>query len=114
MLGVDLARVKQLCRAGRLPTLSPPDWLADADVWIPVDALFGAPTPLDTGRPLVYKRGEGCKGRQARDHAQSYPTPATAQKSEIPAQNSKNLGRHEDSRNASSDKHLQRTARNVP
>lgn len=114
VLGIDASRLKQLIRAGRLPTLTPPEWLSPADVWIPVDALFGAPCELDRGRPLVKSRVDGLLRRAEADHSQSYPTPRSAQNQQQSAQNRKNLYRPGEDRKPARDNGLRAVWSNVP
>lgn len=103
VLGVGPTRIKQLIREGRLPTITTPEHLGPVRVWIPVDALIGAPTPLEQGRPIEKRSGQGIPKRMKADRNQSYPTPARLQNLE---RNTRKMRPGEDSRNYSIDRDL--------
>lgn len=63
ILGVQARRVRQLIDEGRLPVVEMPDG-AQTDRFIPLDALFMAPSSLDRGRPLERRPGAGYPTRR--------------------------------------------------
>lgn len=111
ILGVGSTRIKQLIREGRLPTITTPETLGPARVWIPVDSLIGAPTPLEQGRPIEKRSGQGLPGRMKADRNQSYPTPARLRNLESKP---RKLRPGEDSCNTLRDKHLDHYSPNGP
>lgn len=52
ILGVSRQRVRQLIDVHRLPLIDDMPGGNPADVFIPIDALLGAPMAIDTGRPM--------------------------------------------------------------
>lgn len=55
-LAVSPTRIRALIKQGRLPTVGPAP--GDGDTYIPVDALMGAASPREGGRPRGWARGQ--------------------------------------------------------
>ncbi|MGH7242926.1 MAG: hypothetical protein ACREJD_05860 [Phycisphaerales bacterium] len=64
MLGISLQRLNELVEQGRIPEIAPPAELQDMGRWVPFDSLLGAPTLLESGRPVRRRRMEGQAARE--------------------------------------------------
>lgn len=57
ILGVSRARISAMIRDGVLPGIGPMPGGNPQQRFVPIDALLGAPTRLEAGRPLVRDAG---------------------------------------------------------
>lgn len=57
MMSVSTTRIRELIGEGRLPVIEDMPCGEEHDRFVPVDALFGLPTLLETGRPPGWAHG---------------------------------------------------------